>query len=127
MTYKLTVDPKPTHLHFIVTGENTEENVFRYMEEVMQECTDRNCRNILIEERLDGPRLNMAEIFSMVSQGARRFTGMLQALAYVDVNSEGTLMQFAETVAVNRGIPIRVFKSVADAEQWLLQFTPSAH
>jgi hypothetical protein len=29
-------------------------------------------------------------------------------------------MQFAETVAVNRGLPVVVFSTVADAEKWLL-------
>lgn len=29
-------------------------------------------------------------------------------------------MQFAETVAVNRGIPVQAFSSVTDAERWLL-------
>jgi len=30
-----------------------------------------------------------------------------------------TWSQFAEDVAVNRGIPVRIFASVAEAEQWL--------
>jgi len=32
----------------------------------------------------------------------------------------GDLMKFAETVAVNRGLPVMVFSSVSDAEKWLL-------
>ena len=31
------------------------------------------------------------------------------------------LMQFTETVAVNRGLPVTVFPAVADAEKWLLE------
>ena len=61
----------------------------------------------------------------MVSQGARRFAGVLQTLAYVDVNAEGHLMEFAETVAVNRGVPVRVFSSVAEAEHWLRNQAPA--
>jgi hypothetical protein len=33
----------------------------------------------------------------------------------------GDLMQFAETVAVNRGLPLRAFSTVAEAEKWLLE------
>ena len=40
-------------------------------------------------------------------------------MAYVDVNATGDLMGFAENVAVNRAIPVRVFASVAAAEEWL--------
>ena len=45
---------------------------------------------------------------------------MLEAIAYVDVNAAGDLMQFAETVAVNRALPVTVFSTVVEAETWLL-------
>jgi hypothetical protein len=45
---------------------------------------------------------------------------MLDAIAYVDVHAEGNLMQFAETVAVNRGVRVAVFSTVADAAKWLM-------
>jgi hypothetical protein len=51
------------------------------MEEVIRECTARRCFRVLIEERLEGPRL-------------------------------GT--------SVNRGFPVKVFPTVAAAEEWLL-------
>jgi hypothetical protein len=75
---------------------------------------------VLIEERLEGPRLGTLDVFEIVSQGSSRALGILQAIAYVDVNAEGDLMQFAETVAVNRALPVTVFSTVADAERWLL-------
>jgi hypothetical protein len=56
MTYKLTIDQKPTHLHAIVTGCNGRENVARYLEEIRHECIARRCFRVLIEERLEGPR-----------------------------------------------------------------------
>jgi hypothetical protein len=120
MTYKLTIDQKPTYLHVVVTGRNTRENVVRYIEEVMRECVARNCRKALIEERLEGTRLETMDVFTLVSQGSFRFRGMLKAMAYVDVNAEGDFMHFAEDVAVNRGFPVQVFSTVDDAEKWLL-------
>jgi len=39
----------------------------------------------------------------------------------VDVHAENNLMQFAETVAINRSLPVSVFSTVADAERWLLK------
>jgi hypothetical protein len=45
---------------------------------------------------------------------------VFQAIAYVDVKAEGDLRQFAEIVAVNRALPVTVFSTVAEAEQWLL-------
>ena len=120
MAYQLTIDPKPSYLHIIVTGQNTRETVMQYMEEVMREWTSRNCEYVLVEERLEGTRLGTFDVFSMVSEGATRFVGAFHAMAYVDVNGDGGLMQFAENVAVNRGIPIQIFSKVPDAEKWLL-------
>lgn len=128
MTYQLTVNQNPTYLHIVVSGENSRENVTRYMEQVLRECTARQCFRVLVEERLEGPRLGTMQIFSMVAAGSERFLGILKALAYVDVNAQGDLMRFAESVAVNRAIPVKVFQTVAAAEKWLLdaQRGPSA-
>ena len=123
MSYQLTIEQKPAYLHIIVTGDNSRETVMQYMEEVMRECTNRNCGNVLVEERLEGPRLGTFDVFSMVSEGAKRFLGTFHAMAYVDVNGDSSLMQFAENVAVNRGIPIQIFSNVPDAEKWLLHQT----
>jgi hypothetical protein len=120
MTYKLTIHQKPTYLHAIVTGRDTRENVERYLEEIRRECIARNCFRVLVEERLEGPRLDTMDVFQIVSEGSSKASGIYKAFAYVDVNAKGNLMQFAETVAVNRGVPVVVFPTVADAEKWLL-------
>ena len=118
-SYELTVTEKGTYLHVVVTGPNNEENVLGYLAEIRRECITRDCFQVLIEERLEGPRLDTMEVFRIASRGgsrAQRFT----AIAYVDVNAEGNLMKFAETVAINRGVPVAVFSSVDKAEKWLL-------
>jgi hypothetical protein len=121
MSYKLAITQKPTYLHAIVTGLNNRENVTRYLEEILSECIARKCSRVLIEERLEGPRLGVFDVFEIASSGSRRTFGILKSIAYVDVNAEGDLMHFAETVAVNRALPVTVFPTVADAEKWLLE------
>lgn len=124
MAFQVRIEQRPTHLHFTVTGENSHDSVAGYMEEVLRECTARQCFRVLIEERLEGPRLGTMQVFSLVSKGSERLRGVLQAMAYVDVNAAGDLMRFAENVAVNRAIPVRVFASVAAAEEWLRDAQP---
>jgi hypothetical protein len=125
MTYELTITQKSGYLHAVVTGENTRENVVRYMEEVIRECTLRQCFRVLIEERLEGPRLSTLEIFEMVSTGATRFLRTVTAMAYVDVHAQSEeMMRFAENVAVNRAFPVKIFSTVAAAERWLRAETP---
>jgi hypothetical protein len=120
VTYKLIIDQKPAYLHVAVSGRNSGENVVRYMEEVIRECTARRCFRVLIEERLEGPRLGTIGVFGMVSKGSARFQRTLEAMAYVDLNAEGDVMRFAEDVAVNRGFPVKVCPTGAAAEEWLL-------
>ena len=120
MPYKLTITQKPTYLHVIVTGQNSEENVALYLEEVRRECAARNCYRVLIEERLEGPRLSTFGVFRIASEGSMRAQQRFKAIAYVDVNVEGNLMKFAENVAVNRGLLVMVFSSVSEAEKWLI-------
>lgn len=120
MSYKLTIIQKPTYLHVMVTGLNTRENVAGYLKELQRECTNRGCRRVLIEERLEGRRLNTVDVFQVAAEGSNHALGCFEAIAYVDMNAEGDLMKFAETVAVNRFLPVEVFSSISDAEKWLL-------
>jgi len=124
MAFQVPIEERPSHLHFTVTGDNTHDSIAGYMEQVLRECTARQCFRVLVEERLEGPRLGTLQVFSLVSKGSERFRGVLQAMAYVDVNAAGDLMRFAENVAVNRAIPVRVFAGVAAAQEWLREAQP---
>ena len=120
MSYTLTIHEKRTYLHAIVTGLNSRETVQRYLQELRTECIARGCFRLLLEEHLEGPRLGLMDVFTIASEGSTQVSGMFKAVAYVDANAQGDLMQFAETVAVNRRVPVAVFSNVEDAEQWLL-------
>jgi len=120
LSYKLTISEKPAYLHAIVTGENSRETVVQYLKDIVNECKTRNYDLLLIEERLEGPRLGALDVFQIASAGSKPAHGVYKAIAYVDVNAEGDQMKFAETVALNRALPVRVFATVAEAEIWLL-------
>ena len=119
MSYQLQIIEKPTYLHAIVTGQNTVENVGGYLQEIVRECEARKCFEVLIEERLIGRRLETWDVHQIASDNSALARGVFRAIAYVDVNAGGDLMKFAETVANNRGIPMNLFKTVAEAEAWL--------
>ena len=119
MAYELNIQPRGEYLHAIVSGDNTRDNVARYLRELRRECIARNCARLLIEERLAGARLPLVDVFQIVVEESERAAGLFQAIAYVDVNAGGDLMKFAESLAVERGIPVRLFATVAEAERWL--------
>ena len=120
MPYKLSIFKKSDYLHAIVTGQNSFENVKRYLKQIFHECKTADCCRLLIEERLEGPRLKTINVFDIASKESQRAIGVLRAIAFVDINSEGDLMGFAETVAFNRGLPVRTFSTVGEAERWLM-------
>ena len=119
MTYKLTFRTNANYLHAIVTGQNRLENIKGYLRQIFHECQANNCSQLLIEERLEGPRLNTIDVFKIASEESQIAFGVLRAIAYVDINAEGDLMKFAENVAANRGLHVRNFSTLAEADQWL--------
>jgi hypothetical protein len=119
MSYALSIFERLGYLHFVVTGINSRDIVEQYLEEIARTCAARGVARVLIEERLEGPRLGTTDVFSVASGGAARAAVLFKAIAYVDVNAAGGLMKFAEDVAANRAAPVKVFASVAEAERWL--------
>lgn len=56
----------------------------------------------------------------MVAEGSMKAIGKFDAIAYVD-EKMGQMADFAETVAVNRGMPVAMFDNLGDAEAWLCE------
>lgn len=121
MSYTLTLHEKPTHLHAIVTGANRADVALAYLAELLRECSARGRRRVLLEERLVGPRMSLIDVFEVVETRARDALAMFDRFAFVDVYPRGDNVKFAETVAVNRSIPVRTFATVAEAEAWLAE------
>lgn len=119
MSYQLQIIEKPNYLHAVVTGKNTMENVTGYLKDLLQACEERRCYNVLIEEKLEGRRLETWDVYQIASDSSTFARGVFRTVAYVDVNAHGELMKFAETVANNRGVPMMLFPTVAEAEAWL--------
>jgi hypothetical protein len=125
MSYQLKIEQKTGYLHVVVTGENSKENVAAYLAEMRGECIARGCYRVLIEERLEGPRLRTLDVFEVIFKGSTQALGLYTAIAFVDLNAEGDLMKFAQTAAVNRGIPVSIFATIAEAEKWLQASPPT--
>ncbi len=120
MSYELKIIEKPGYLHFIITGQNTKDSIVQYVDDINRECKARNCFMVLIEERLDGPRLSIIDLFEIIQDITTRARGLYKAIVYVDVNAEGNSMKFAEDACVNRALPLAIFPTVPEAEEWIL-------
>jgi len=120
VTYSITCDRREGYLLVRVQGPNTPETIRRYLEEMLLICLQEKCPNVLVEEALVGERLNLGSIFQIIEEKSPRSHPGLRLVAFVDVNaSNPSNMKFAETVAYNRGVSLRVFETVAEAEVWM--------
>lgn len=121
MKYEFRVAAKEGYLHAVVSGDNTPETVRRYLREVYEACAASKCPCVLVEENLEGAGLDLGDIFGVVAEASRSVWPVVQRIAYVDLNRHHDLrnMKFAETVAVNRSVNVRVFGDVPAAENWL--------
>ncbi len=121
MPLQVTITPKPGYLHVKVTGENSPQNVRAYLEQVRRACEQHKCPDVLVEEHLEGPSIGATDVFAIASDGSRTARPAVGRIAFVDAIKahDAALMAFAETVAVNRGLNIRIFPDVPAAEVWL--------
>ena len=120
MGYELTLEQHPAYLHATARGDRTAGNASRFLREAYAACTASGSKSLLLDMRLAGPPLPSPKIFEVISEGSR--DGMkLRKIAYVDIIVAGGKTSFAETVARNRGVNVRLFPDIAAATRWLNQ------
>ena len=121
MGYTINVHNEGNFLHLRVTGSVSPENVAGYMAEGIARCAELHVPNVLIEEDLAGRTLDMHTLHRIVSRAAQAARAAVRNVAYVNVSPDHDpeLLRFAENVATNRSVNVRVFRNVAEAKAWL--------
>jgi len=119
MSYHLIIEDRRAYLYARVTGERTPANAMRFLEEAYAACVKGGHSALLLEMALSGPSLPVANVYDVISRRAPE--GLrLRMIAYVQTSIDDREMpQFAENVARNRGVNVRLFPDVAAAERWL--------
>jgi hypothetical protein len=119
MAYELTLEEHPRYLHATVTGIRSARNAARFLREVHEACKSRGISAVLMEFRFSGPSLDTGSIYSVIAERSEDARD-LRKIAYVDeTESDPEKPKFAETVAVNRGVNVRLFRSVEEAKRWI--------
>ena len=119
--YRLTIEKHPTYLHAKGEGPRTAENVLRYFRETHEACMSTGILDVLMDMGFSGPGFDFSTIFAVISERAP--LGMkLRRVAYVESSPEqAPRAEFAETIAVNRGVNVKLFPSIEAARKWLLE------
>jgi len=119
--YSLHLEQKQGYLHARITGENTPEVTRRYVLDLIDACRKADCPAVLIEENLEGPRMNIGELFEIIQDLHAEFRSTIQLAAMVDVNPRRSdeNLRFVEDASVNRGAGVAAFPTVEKAEAWI--------
>ena len=112
-------EDRPEYLHARVSGPRDSVSVsVDFWRRCIDECRRHGRNRLLVEESFPN-RLDTMETFAVGAAVARMPTDRLR-IAFLDNESDhDPSNEFGETVAVNRGAPIRVFRDRAAAEEWL--------
>ena len=117
--YRLTLQPRGAYMHARGEGERTPENMLRYFTEVHEACMKAGFMRVLLEMNLAGPSMETGAIFGVISERSP-YGARFRRIAYVESSAmTPDRAQFAETVAQNRGVNVRLFPDVASAARWL--------
>jgi len=121
MEYRFSAELKNGYLHVRVEGDNNVSTVLRWVTDGLEACRKHRCNRVLVEEYLEGESLSDGETFTVVAEAARAAREHVSHMAYIDANPEHRkdMLTFAKYVADLRGVNMRVFDNVRDAEAWL--------
>jgi hypothetical protein len=92
---------------------------FGFWTEIATYCKENDFSKVLVEEDFETDT-SIIDKYELMSHGHKAgFTGI--KIAFVDRHSEQmSNNQFGETAARNRGLIVKVFSNVKEAEEWLL-------
>ncbi len=119
MSYHLQIEEHPTYLHAAASGANTAENVLRLLRETYEACLKKQVLAVLLEMKFEGPALDTGSIYSVIAQRSDSGKQMRKVASVAQPDRDAAKPKFAETVAINRGVNVRLFATVDAAKKWL--------
>ena len=120
MPYQFAVEEAPTYLHAVGTGDRTPENLRQFLIDSHNAAVERRKERLLLDMRFLGRSLNLGSAYTVIADRSPH-GAKFERIAYVDANHERAPedAEFAEMAAQNRGVNVRLFRTLTDARQWL--------
>ncbi len=122
ISYKISVNEDTLFVETSGIDKNLEE-VIEYGTAVMMACVQHKCKFILCDETKLIYKLRPIDTYQLAESLATNAPGV--AKAAVVCNPEFIAdAKFWETVVVNRGLNVAVFKTIEEARKWLFEKQP---
>ncbi len=118
MTYHAKYENRPGYLFVLIEGEECFDEAMAFWEDMLKEADTRNYNTLLVKDELKG-LMTPQQVYQFCAQMARKSHG--KTIAYVDGGKpEAYEMNLhGETVAINRGVNARLFKTEEEAVKWI--------
>ena len=118
--YELVFEDRPDYLYAHITSDSIDDRmVLSYVQEVIDECRKTGNQRVLIERDIPAT-LSNSDTFFTGSELAKMGIGQIR-LALVDNRPENSQhLGLAMLVIKNRGGRLQHFRTVEDAEKWLI-------
>ena len=119
--YELTFEQRQHYLYARITADKTNvAKALDYWKAMIEKCRELDINRLLVEQIIPGG-LDTTETFKVATEvTAMGIQGI--KIAFVDPDTElYEAHQFGELVGGNRGAWSKVFTTVPEAENWLLQ------
>lgn len=120
--YTIEITPQEQYLHVTVQGVYNLTNLKRLLTDIYAACIDNNMNSVLVEDHLTGASLDIFELFDLIILYSRKALSLRVKFAYVDIGSKRnkTVKAFAEQFSHIKGIEVKTFSKIEEAEQWLI-------
>lgn len=127
MDYRVEYIEKPDHLVAVLSGIRTPATLVAAAAAVASYCTERSINEVLIDVRQMRGELNTLETYDVAGRSIPDQPGIREIGrgAILDHPTNLDRIRFFETVAVNRGLTVKVFDDEDLAVAWLRQGAPN--
>jgi hypothetical protein len=118
--YNIEFDDRTDYLYAYVSGDKDSLDISRqYWREIADECRRTKKSKVLIVEDIK-ESVSTTETYQIASEiSSMGFAGI--KIAFIDQHIEQQeLNEFGELVSTNRGLNVKLFNKVEEAEKWLL-------
>ena len=121
------IEPLRDHLRITVEGTYSLDDSLRILDQVLEAAVQHRMTRVLVDHRQEEGSPTTLERYETMTQAQKKYMELLvhQKIPFVRFAALGNVPRidpngFGETVATNRGLPLRVFADEAKALDWLL-------
>jgi hypothetical protein len=120
MSVRLQIDEMTDYLAARFTGAGTAEEAWQEFGLIAKHCMRANKNKLLLDFAETHGEVSLADRY-FLGEEAQIFAHYMLKVATVDRAERIDPRRFGEMAAQNRGVNVRAFTSVEDAEEWLLK------